>query len=236
MAGFRRRFPGSASIRARSRQSARRSWHRRAAHGRWETRTIEMGDDLPSPQAKRVVGRGRVGERSLPPASTSSNAATRFASLTQCKPPFTAPRGEGKKDPPLLSFASTLTAHPPAPFNRHLFNGPEHRRTTKQAREKHHATPNAFRFQHAGRSCRRQARPDHRRARDADLPDQRPMCSTTSTMPPRCSACRPSATSTPASAIRPAPCSRSGSRRSKAAPRRWRSPPATPPRCSSSTR
>jgi predicted CoA-binding protein len=58
----------------------------------------------------------------------------------------------------------------------------------------------------------------------------RPSCSTMPTMPPRCSACRRSATSIPASATRPTRCWKSASPRSKAAPRRLRSPPATPRR------
>ncbi len=58
-------------------------------------------------------------------------------------------------------------------------------------------------------------------------------CSTTSTTPPRCSVSRRSATSIPASATRPAPCSKSASPPSKAAPRRSPSRRATPPSSSS---
>ena len=48
----------------------------------------------------------------------------------------------------------------------------------------------------------------------------RASCSTTSTTPPRCSGCRPSATSTRGSPTRRTPCWRSASRRWRAAPRR----------------
>ena len=64
---------------------------------------------------------------------------------------------------------------------------------------------------------------------------RRRSCSTTSITPPRCSACRPSATSIPASATRPTPCWKSASPRSKAAPRASRSPPAMPRKSSSCT-
>ena len=53
-----------------------------------------------------------------------------------------------------------------------------------------------------------------------------PSSSTTSSMPPRCSACRRSATSTRASSTRPRRCWRSASRRSRAARRRSPSPQA----------
>ena len=86
-------------------------------------------------------------------------------------------------------------------------------------------------FCHACRARRRAARSDHRRARDADLSDHVLSCSKASITPPRCSACRPSATSIRASAIRPPRCSKSASPRSKAAPRGLRWPPATPRRC-----
>ena len=86
------------------------------------------------------------------------------------------------------------------------------------------------RFRHPGAARRRRARPGHRRPRDADPPDHLVRVRDRASTPPRCSTWSARATSTAASRIRPTPCSRSASPRSKAASARS-PPPAARRRC-----
>ena len=89
------------------------------------------------------------------------------------------------------------------------------------ARRDDQAENPTFRYAYAAR--RRAARSSDGRARHADLPDRHRSSSATAITPRRCSTWSAPGTSIRASRIRPAPCSRSASARSKAASARSRS-------------